>query len=228
MTTTTSSIKRIPSFITPEECAAFIQVLIEAVSPETAESVWEYHPWGRVQIKSDKVALSSYRNNLFRQNDDRRTAIVVSHLYTHLQKGFRIVQDKIIQSLIVNYNLTLPIYPEFTVLQANRAGDVCPRHSDNSRYDKDSSMWVENHTPFHAYSACLYLNNSGHTSGSDYAGGELVFPEHNLTITPTAGLLVTFPSNEQFEHSVNIVMMGIRFAILIWFTHNESLAERLS
>lgn len=53
-------------------------------------------------------------------------------------------------------------------------------------------------------SACLYLND-------DYEGGELVFPEQDIVIKPSAGSVVVFPSTEPFFHQVNKVTSGEKY-----------------
>ena len=58
-------------------------------------------------------------------------------------------------------------------------------------------------------SIILYLND-------DFGGGELVFPHQHITIKPQAGMLVVFPSNHYFAHSVTPVTKGTRYSIVSW------------
>lgn len=60
----------------------------------------------------------------------------------------------------------------------------------------------------------------------DFTGGELVFPEFDLTITPVAGEMIIFPSNYPYRHRVNPVRTGIRYAAVRWYTHYESFDYR--
>jgi predicted 2-oxoglutarate/Fe(II)-dependent dioxygenase YbiX len=50
----------------------------------------------------------------------------------------------------------------------------------------------------------------------DFAGGELVFPDIDLTIKPEAGTLVCFPSDHHYVHGVNPVTSGHRYTIVTW------------
>lgn len=50
----------------------------------------------------------------------------------------------------------------------------------------------------------------------DFAGGELVFPELDITIRPKAGMLVCFPSDHNYLHGVKPVSSGHRFTIVNW------------
>ena len=53
-------------------------------------------------------------------------------------------------------------------------------------------------------SAVAYLND-------DYEGGELHFPEQNVTIKPSAGSIVVFPSEAPFYHQSLPVTKGAKY-----------------
>jgi predicted 2-oxoglutarate/Fe(II)-dependent dioxygenase YbiX len=57
----------------------------------------------------------------------------------------------------------------------------------------------------------------------DFSGGDLVFPEHNLTVRPQAGILVAFPP--AYLHRAEPVTCGTKFAITAWY-HGRAAAER--
>jgi predicted 2-oxoglutarate/Fe(II)-dependent dioxygenase YbiX len=50
-------------------------------------------------------------------------------------------------------------------------------------------------------------------STEDLEGGELVFPDQDVSVSPLTGTLVAFPSNHLFPHMVNPVIKGKRIAI---------------
>lgn len=50
-------------------------------------------------------------------------------------------------------------------------------------------------------------------STDDLEGGELVFPDHDISVKPLTGTLVAFPSNYLFPHVVTPVTRGKRIAI---------------
>jgi predicted 2-oxoglutarate/Fe(II)-dependent dioxygenase YbiX len=60
-------------------------------------------------------------------------------------------------------------------------------------------------------STILFLND-------DFEGGNLIFPEFNLTLKPEPGLLVCFPSNHNYLHGVEPVTRGTRYSIVSWMT----------
>lgn len=61
------------------------------------------------------------------------------------------------------------------------------------------------------FSIVAYLND-------DYEGGEISFPNQNLTIKPKAGSLIIFPSGEPYYHESKEVLSGIKYmAPGFWF-----------
>jgi len=97
-------------------------------------------------------------------------------------------------------------------------GDLHIPHADNERLEK--GRWVANHTPQRDYTGIAYLNG-------DFTGGDLVFPELNVVITPKPGLLVGFPSNHDFVHAVPKVLSGKRYSLPVWFTLNSAKAMQV-
>lgn len=55
-----------------------------------------------------------------------------------------------------------------------------------------------------AFSLVAYIND-------DYEGGEIHFPNQNVTIKPQAGSLIMFPSQEPFIHEVKPIISGTRY-----------------
>lgn len=51
------------------------------------------------------------------------------------------------------------------------------------------------------FASLIYFNE-------DFTGGELVFPNFELSIHPEAGMLVIFPATDKYSHSVNAVTGG--------------------
>ena len=57
----------------------------------------------------------------------------------------------------------------------------------------------------------VYLND-------DYSGGEIYFPEYDLTFKPEPGDLLTFPDNPNYIHGVKPITSGTRYTTPRWFT----------
>lgn len=105
-----------------------------------------------------------------------------------------------------------PLYLETLLIAMLPKGRDIAGHADNEKFT--GRRWVRNHTPERCYTAILYLN-------SDFQGGELCFEALGLNIKPRAGLLVAFPSDHRFIHSVGIVTRGYRYSMALWYTRNR-------
>jgi predicted 2-oxoglutarate/Fe(II)-dependent dioxygenase YbiX len=71
---------------------------------------------------------------------------------------------------------------------------------------------AHNDDPTKTISCVLYLNDN-------YEGGELNFPNHNITIKPEAGSLVIFPS--KYLHESKIIKSGVKYmAPGFWNKHS--------
>jgi 2OG-Fe(II) oxygenase superfamily len=81
-------------------------------------------------------------------------------------------------------------------------------HADSDKLNSDG-IW-ERVTNRHL-SVLLYLDE-------DYEGGELSFPQYNVTMRPTIGQIVVFPSNHYFIHSVAPLIKGTRRVLVCWMT----------
>jgi hypothetical protein len=58
-------------------------------------------------------------------------------------------------------------------------------------------------------STIYYLND-------DYEGGEIVFPRFGVEYKPNANEMLVFPSSYVYNHSVNEITKGRRFAVVSW------------
>ena len=65
-------------------------------------------------------------------------------------------------------------------------------------------------------STILYLNDN-------YEGGELYFPQHDISIKPTKGMVIMFPGDRYYIHGVSKIENGTRFTIPRFWTVKEIL-----
>ena len=57
----------------------------------------------------------------------------------------------------------------------------------------------------------VYLND-------DYVGGDIYFPDYDMSFKPKPGDLLCFPDNEDYVHGVKPILDGIRYTTPRWFT----------
>lgn len=94
-----------------------------------------------------------------------------------------------------------------------------PSHFEIKEYNTGESMGSH----FDAYpgednetilSAVIYIND-------DYEGGELSFPEHEITIKPEKGCLVFFPSTPDYLHESKVILSGKKYCVPLFFYKNK-------
>lgn len=103
-----------------------------------------------------------------------------------------------------------PVRGVSTHAQKWETGSFASFHSDNSDMDGKPSAWEPSKL------VCLaYLND-------DYVGGELDFRDHDLTIAPPIGILITFPGGINNVHAVKEVTEGCRYTLGAFWDYAES------
>lgn len=69
---------------------------------------------------------------------------------------------------------------------------------------------IDDHKDYHRrLSTVYYLNDN-------YSGGEINFPRFDITYKPNANEIIMFPSTFVYNHSVNEVTEGTRYAVVSW------------
>lgn len=111
------------------------------------------------------------------------------------------------------YGIQEPIFADYVALTASEIGMSHVLHADAETLDGEP-----NHSSWRWVTAMLYLN----TQNEDFEGGSIVFPRIGIEVSPKAGRLVGFRCDGIHAHEVPTVTSGLRRAIAIWFTPDES------
>lgn len=82
-------------------------------------------------------------------------------------------------------------------------GSSANPHSDNSDFDGNPTEGFDNLK----YVGILYLND-------DYEGGDLFFPEHEISIHPNAGSMYLFSGGVENIHGVTEITSGVRYSVV--------------
>ena len=82
-----------------------------------------------------------------------------------------------------------------------------------TKWSKGSKMTphIDTDAQKHQHIVCMYYIND------NYKGGELEFPDYNLTIKPKSNSLIMFPGNENYVHGVLEVLEGFRYTFPMRF-----------
>lgn len=83
----------------------------------------------------------------------------------------------------------------------------------------DGTPWDDGNTMLEdlEFSALVYLN----TSGTDYSGGGIYFPNQGLTVLPKTGQLIFFRGDIDHPHGVAEVTSGKRYALVLFYGRSD-------
>lgn len=114
---------------------------------------------------------------------------------------FMDVNAKLEEAVTAVYNKK--VTPSSIHAQKWDVGSSANPHSDNSDFEGNPTEGFDNLK----YVGILYLN-------SDYEGGDLFFPEHNISIHPNAGSMYIFSGGVENIHGVTEITKGTRYSIV--------------
>lgn len=113
-----------------------------------------------------------------------------------LQKIFFDAFDKVERDYQNDFRINYTNHDNYQILKYG-VGQKFTNHQDDSE---------QNHRRI---SSIYYINE-------DYEGGELLFPRFDITYKPKANEVIFFPSTYVYNHSVNPVISGTRYAVVSW------------
>lgn len=162
------------------------------ISPSTAESLVAYFKeedrWGETAFNGSHGAPVQ-PGNVFPTAFGLPNSIF-SDINAKLQHAVSTVYEK-------------SVTPSSIHAQKWEVGSSANPHSDNSDFDGNPSEGFDNLK----YVGILYLND-------DYSGGDLYFPEHNISIHPNAGSMYIFSGGVENIHGVTEITAGTRYSIV--------------
>jgi predicted 2-oxoglutarate/Fe(II)-dependent dioxygenase YbiX len=82
-------------------------------------------------------------------------------------------------------------------------------HADSEYWDTERRCWTRSID--RDFSLLLYLND-------DFEGGGLWFPNFDVRVRPSKGMLIAFPSDHRYLHAAEPVNAGERFVLVGWAT----------
>lgn len=121
---------------------------------------------------------------------------------------FMDVNAKLEEAVTAVYNKN--VVPSSIHAQKWEVGSSANPHSDNSDFDGNPTEGFDNLK----YVGILYLN-------SDYEGGDLYFPEHDISIHPNAGSMYIFSGGVENIHGVTEITSGTRYSIVSFWNFEQ-------
>jgi predicted 2-oxoglutarate/Fe(II)-dependent dioxygenase YbiX len=157
------------------------------------------HKISVVGEKNAKGGVSTYVNTEVRDTayistdevDDVVNEIMFNIFHDQVQPHFKVEIDWWEKSQLLAYD----------------QGGKYHTHADSDNYDVATQSWKK--CMDRDISVLLYLNE-------EFTGGHLHFKNQNISVRPSRGLLVAFPSDARYEHAAQPVESGKRYVLVSW------------
>jgi hypothetical protein len=109
----------------------------------------------------------------------------------------------------------VPINPQMAEISEGGKNDGL--HCDSVQLD--GTPWDDGNAMLEdlEFSALVYLNSSG----VDYTGGEIYFPNQDMTIVPKIGQMIFFRGDIDHPHGVSEVTSGKRYALVLFYGRSD-------
>ncbi len=157
--------------------------------------------------KDDAIKISEYakkNTECFKEFGNGEKEFTV-HTYHGIEKNNKDILElmqsyakKVYEYVVSTYDGPFEQFNEFkTHIAKFVPGNGMHEHFDSTRPNDIATL--------------VYLND-------DYVGGDIYFPEYDISFKPEPGDLLTFPDNPKFIHGVKAITEGIRYTTPRWFT----------
>ena len=190
----------------PHYVGSDILISENVIDPDTCSEIMAYadanagRPAYVVKRRNDSLVENTYTNNFIADRID------VVEDPTMSEKLNRICEDYYRNVVEPYYQMQVEWF-EVPHLLRYSIGGRCGLHADAENWDAEEYRWVRGID--RDFSSVIYFNDG-------YRGGALAFPDLNIRIMPTAGSIVTFPSNHNFVHEVEPMLEGARYSCVMW------------
>jgi hypothetical protein len=167
--------------------------------------------------REEIINALGYNDSLEASTIDGTTGVIIGNQEeTNFELGrlFQAIKEKAQRFFHVELDLCQSNY------QLMLPGGSNPLHADS--INLDGTPIQPDGTPEEIeWSGLLYLN----TYGEDFTGGEITFPEFDLTIRPELGDLVLFRGDIPHRHGVSVVESGERKNIVFFWAKKGNVSS---
>lgn len=172
-----------------EDLKSQIHYIPGFMSKEDAVVIWEYAKLNDSKSTEFGNHEKEFTVNIF--NDGSENTQKIRQLVTEYGKK---VYDLALETYGGEFK---PFEPATSHIARFEPGKGMHEHFDASRPNDIATL--------------IYIND-------DYDGGEIYFPEYDISHKPKMGDLLMFPDNPRYIHGVKPVLNGIRYTTPRWFT----------
>lgn len=170
------------------------------VSSETAQSMIEYFEY-KSEMWGPIAFYGSSGMGFPPHDDDLEKFNLSTDFFNNIKNKFEEAVEKIFER---------KVKANTSHAQKWDVGGFASPHSDNSDFDGNPNAFEIN-----KYVAVLYLND-------DYDGGELYFPDHDISIRPNPYSLISFPGGVENVHGVSEITRGTRYTMVSFWDFEEA------
>ncbi len=185
-----------PNVINPEG----LQELIAHIKSSPAEDLSVFDP--------DKTNATG-KTSWIVDKKTRDTQIVpMGSLYPKIEDLFRNTVKNIINPF---YQVEVNSSEIPQVLSYGIGGHYRPHIDGRSLWIAPNGDKIWRRSTSRDLSIIFYIND-------EFEGGELIFPNLHIQIRPKPGMMVCFPSDQNYLHGVTPIKSGVRYSIVSWAT----------
>jgi hypothetical protein len=191
----------------PHYVGSEIQITENAIDAVTCRELMAYADANA----GNRAYVNKPRNDSLVENTYTE-AFVAERIDVFYDKGMtdrlnRICEDYYRNTVEPFYQVEIEWFEVPHLLRYSSPGGKCSLHADAENWNAEEYRWERGID--RDYSSVIYFN-------SGYEGGKLAFPELNIRITPTPGMIVTFPTDHRFVHEVEEMINGTRYSCVMW------------
>jgi predicted 2-oxoglutarate/Fe(II)-dependent dioxygenase YbiX len=185
-----------PNVINPEG----LQELITHIKSSPAEDLSVFDP--------DKTNATGQTSWIVDKQTRDTQIVPMDHLYPKIEDLFRNTVKNIINPF---YQVEVDSSEIPQVLSYGIGGHYRPHIDGRSLWVSPNGDRIWRRSTSRDLSIIFYIND-------EFEGGELIFPNLHIQIKPKPGMMVCFPSDQNYLHGVAPIKSGMRYSMVSWAT----------
>jgi predicted 2-oxoglutarate/Fe(II)-dependent dioxygenase YbiX len=185
-----------PNVINPEG----LQELISHIKSSPTEDLSVFDP--------DKTNATGQTSWIIDKKTRDTQIVAMGNLYPKIENLLRNAVKHIINPF---YQCEVDSSEIPQVLSYGIGGHYCPHIDGRSLWIAPNGDRIWRRSTCRDLSIIFYIND-------EFEGGELIFPNLHIQIKPKPGMMVCFPSDQNYLHGVVPIKSGMRYSIVSWAT----------
>jgi predicted 2-oxoglutarate/Fe(II)-dependent dioxygenase YbiX len=185
-----------PNVINPEG----LQELISHIKSSPTEDLSVFDP--------DKTNATGQTSWIIDKKTRDTQIVAMGNLYPKIEDLLRNAVKHIINPF---YQCEVDSSEIPQVLSYGIGGHYCPHIDGRSLWIAPNGDRIWRRSTCRDLSIIFYIND-------EFEGGELIFPNLHIQIKPKPGMMVCFPSDQNYLHGVVPIKSGMRYSIVSWAT----------